>query len=102
LVELVGSPPISFKSFAAFCVVLELRLLRSTSITRLHRYYEPLRHPTRPGQSLAGVRLAVTRRHRWGFLCCVGLLSQTCRRHYPGGPVGIVALQSPTAAAFPV
>jgi hypothetical protein len=62
---------------------------RSTGITRLRRYYEPLRHPARPGLSLAGVQLAVTRRHRQGFLCCVGLLLQTCHRPYPGGPVGI-------------
>jgi len=29
-------------------VVLELRPLRSTGVTRLQHYYEPLRHPTRP------------------------------------------------------
>jgi len=27
--------------------------------TRLHRYYEPLRIPTAPGLSLAGVRLII-------------------------------------------
>src|SRR5450432_3574877 len=48
----------------------EVRPLPSTGVTRLPRYYEPLRHPTRPGLSLTGVRLAVTRRHRWGFPCC--------------------------------
>jgi hypothetical protein len=47
---------------------------------------------SRPGLSLAGVRLTVTRRHRGGLLCCVGLLSQTCHRHYPGGPVGGLSL----------
>ena len=47
--------------------------LRSTGITRLHRYYEPFRHPTRPGLSLAGFQLTVTRRHRRGFPCCVTL-----------------------------
>src|SRR5215469_11638908 len=66
---LVGSSPISW-SLAACCVVLELRPLCSAGITRLHRYYGPLRHPTRPSLSLAGVSLAVTRRHRWGFPCC--------------------------------
>jgi len=35
----------------------ELRLLPSTGVIRLQRYYEPLRHPIRPGLSLAGVRL---------------------------------------------
>jgi len=24
----------------------------------------------------------------WGFPCCVDLLVPTCRRHYPGGPLG--------------
>ena len=35
----------------------EVRLLPSTGVTRFHRYYGPVRHPTRPGLSLAGVRL---------------------------------------------
>ncbi len=38
--------------------VPEVRPLSSTGITRLHRYYGPIRHPPRPGLSLAGVRLA--------------------------------------------
>ena len=38
---------------------LEVRSLPSPGITRLHRYYEPLRLPPWPGLSLAGVRLAV-------------------------------------------
>ena len=46
---------------------LERRPLPSTGVTRLQRYYEPLRHPGRPGLSLAGVRLRVTRPHRLGF-----------------------------------
>jgi hypothetical protein len=32
----------------------------SPGITRLHGYYKPVRHPTRPGLSLAGVRLGDT------------------------------------------
>ena len=36
----------------------ELRPLRSSGITRPHRYSRPLRHPDRPGLPLAGVRLA--------------------------------------------
>src|ERR1700730_2072183 len=39
--ELIGCP-IS-RSFATYCVCLELRSLPSTGITRLQRYYEPLR-----------------------------------------------------------
>jgi len=38
-------------------VLLELGLLSSTGVTRLHRYYEPVRHPRRPGLSLTRVRL---------------------------------------------
>lgn len=37
------------RPFVASCVVLELRPLCSASVTRLHRSYGPLRHPTRPG-----------------------------------------------------
>jgi len=99
------------RPLAASSVVLELRPLRSPGITRLQHYYEPLRHPAQPGRSLAGVPLAVTRRHRGGFLCCVDFLSQTCHRHYPGGTAGscrsVLPRQgqeahSPAAAAFPV
>jgi len=54
--EFIGYP-IS-RSFTTYCVCLELRSLPSTGITRLQRYYEPLRHPEWPGLSLAGVRLA--------------------------------------------
>src|SRR5258708_36018281 len=45
--ELIGFP-IS-RSFTTYCVCLELRSLPSTGITRLQRYYEPLRHPKAPG-----------------------------------------------------
>src|SRR5207302_8472799 len=55
--ELIGCP-IS-RSFATYCVCPELRPLPSTGITRLQRYYEPLRHPRAPGLSLAGFRLVV-------------------------------------------
>jgi hypothetical protein len=43
----------------AFACDAELRSLPSTGITRLHWYYEPLRHPRAPGLSLAGVRLVI-------------------------------------------
>src|SRR5580704_15063842 len=56
-VELIGFP-ISM-SFATSCICLELRSLPSTRVTRFPRYYEPLRHPMRPGPSLAGVRLVI-------------------------------------------
>ena len=47
LLELIGFP-IS-RSFTAYCVCLELRSLPSTGVTRLQRYYEPLRHPRASG-----------------------------------------------------
>src|SRR5206468_12307151 len=55
--ELLGCP-IS-RSLTTSCVCLELRLLPSTGITRLHRYYAPLRHPSAPGLSLTGIRLII-------------------------------------------
>jgi hypothetical protein len=51
--------PISL-SIVASCVRLQLRPLPSTGVTRLRRYYEPLRHPTRPGLSLASCQLIHT------------------------------------------
>jgi hypothetical protein len=44
-------------SFSSTSGLLELRPLPSTGVTRLPRYYEPVRHPRRPDLSLAGVRL---------------------------------------------
>ena len=55
--ELLGCPISA--SLATCCVRLELRPLPSTGITRLQRYYEPLRHPRAPGLSVTGVRLVV-------------------------------------------
>ncbi len=60
--ELSGLSPIS-PSFVASGVRLQLRPLPSTGVTRFHRYYEPLRHPKRPGLSLAScqlIRIATT------------------------------------------
>ena len=55
--ELIGCP-IS-RSLTTSCVCLELRPLPSIGVTRLQRYYGPLRHPRAPGLSLAGVRLII-------------------------------------------
>jgi hypothetical protein len=56
LLGLLGSSPIPL-SFVASYFRLQLRPLPSTGITRLHRYYKPLRHPKRPGLSLASFQL---------------------------------------------
>ena len=93
-VGLIGSSPI-LRSLVAFHVVLELRSLRSTGITRFRRYYEPLRPPLRPGLPLTGFRLPATPRHRAEFLCL---------RWFPGGHAvattpaetnGLIARSSP-------
>jgi hypothetical protein len=60
-------------SFPTWCVDLELRPLPSIGITRLPRYYEPLRHPVTPGLSLTGVRLIARTITTQGFPCCVCL-----------------------------
>ena len=83
---------------------LEVRPLPSAGITRCQRYYEPVRHPTRPGLSLAGVRLAA-HRHRWGLPCCVrspctdmpSPLPRWDRRRESVAP-----LNEPATAAFPI
>src|SRR5437899_8500429 len=59
----------------ASCVRLQLRPLPSTGVTRLRQYYEPLRHPKRPGLSLTSCQLihtaitAGTSRVAYGPLC---------------------------------
>ena len=78
--------PIS-RSLTASCVGLELRPLPSPGITRLPRYYEPLRHPSAPGLSLAGVRLIIPD-HALGLPVLRALSLCTCCRHYPGAADG--------------
>jgi hypothetical protein len=82
-------------------VALELRPLPSTRVTWLPRYYEPLRHPGRPGLSLAGVRLAVTRRHRWGFPCSVFLLRPRAVAITPAGPLSAYIVRYPSDMGLP-
>jgi hypothetical protein len=97
--ELIGCP-IS-RSLTTSCVCLELRSLPSTGITRLQRYYEPLRHPRAPGLSLAGVRLVIPDR-ALGLPVLRALSLCTCCRQYPGVAAGR-SLRSfnPAMSAFP-
>ncbi|MEH2506497.1 hypothetical protein V1290_005308 [Bradyrhizobium sp. AZCC 1578] len=60
-----------------------LRSLPSTGVTRLPRYYEPLRHPRAPSLSLTGFRLVIAD-HALGLPVFRALSLCTCRRHYPG------------------
>jgi hypothetical protein len=95
--ELIGCP-IS-RSLTTYCVCLELRSLPSASVTRLQRYYEPLRHPRAPGLSLAGVRLVIPD-HALGLPVLPALSLCTCCRHYPGAATGR-RLRSSTQAYQP-
>ena len=83
--EFIGCP-IS-KSFTTHFVCLELRSLPSTGITRLQRYYEPLRHPKAPGPSFTVLRLVVADR-ALGLPVFRALSLCTCCRHYPGAASG--------------
>src|SRR3984893_18535613 len=97
--ELIGCP-IS-KSFTTYCVCLELRSLPSTGVTRLPRYYEPLRHPKAPSLSLAGFRFVIAD-HAMGLPVLRTLSLCTCCRHYPGAAAGrILRSAHPAVSAFP-
>ena len=97
--ELLGCPISA--SLATCCVRLELRPLPSTGVTRLQRYYEPLRHPRAPGLSVTGVRLVVPD-HAMGLPVLRALSLCTCCRHYPGAATGCPAsLIHPVVSAFP-
>src|SRR4030081_2768316 len=95
LLELIGFP-IS-RSFTTYCVCLELRSLPSTGVTRLPRYYEPLRHPRAPSLSLTGFRLVVAD-HALGLPVFRALSLCTCCRHYPGRTA---PLTSPSRISLP-
>src|SRR5215813_6413119 len=75
------------RSLTTSCVGLELRPLPSTGVTQLHRYYEPLRHPSAPGLSLTGVRLIIPA-HALGLPVLRALSLCTCCRHCPGAADG--------------
>ena len=57
--------------------------LPSTGVTRLPRYYEPLRHPRAPSLSLTGFRLVIAD-HALGLPVLRTLSLCTCCRQYPG------------------
>src|SRR5215472_4469932 len=97
--ELLGCPISG--SLTTSCVGLELRPLPSPGITRLQRYYWPLRHPSAPGLSLTGVRLIIPD-HALGLPVLRALSLCTCCRQYPGAAAGRNPRSShPAVAAFP-
>jgi hypothetical protein len=89
---------------------LEPGPLPSTGITRLHQYYEPLRHPAEPGLALTGLRLVSMTTIRLGFPCCIGLPSVravattpaeepgACFAHFPS-PVSLPPVRAESASA---
>jgi hypothetical protein len=96
---LIGCP-IS-RSLTTSCVCLELRPLPSPGVTRLQRYCEPLRHPTAPSLSLAGVWLVIPD-HALGLPVLRTLSLCACCRHYPGAAAGRRPRSShPAVTAFP-
>jgi hypothetical protein len=77
-------------SCVASCVRLYLKPLPSTGITRLHQYYEPLRHPTRPGTSLTSYRLITTAITAGASRIASGLLCVHAIAITPAGPTELV------------
>ena len=67
-----------------------LRCLPSTGVTRLHRYCEPLRHPTRPGPSLTSYRLIPTAITAGVSRVASGLLCLHAIAITPAGPMELV------------
>jgi hypothetical protein len=97
--ELIGCP-ISM-SFTTYCVCPELRPLPSTSVTRLQRYYEPLRHPRAPGLSLTGFRLVFALATPWGFPCCVRFPCVHAVATTPAQRLGVSLLTHPSRISLP-
>jgi len=111
--------PRQYPGSCCFRRTLEPMPVPSTGITRLHRYYGPLRLPLRPGVhapysvafTLTGVRLTVTIRHRSGAPAFTRFLLPDMPSSLPRRNRGSLIAQpvharawlcSPTAAAFPV
>ena len=88
LLEVLGSSPISRLS-ATSCVDLELE---APSLRRSYPASTVLRAspPPDPAQPVPHGRPVeeFSAPRRSGFPCCVDLPVPTCRRHYPGGPLG--------------
>ena len=91
----------NLRSLATCYVRPEPRPLPSTGVTRLPRYYGPIRHLTAPGPSVTGIRLAVPG-HAARLPVLRALSLCTCCRHYPGTATGGPALLiRPAISAFP-
>ena len=79
---------------------LEPGPLSSTGITRLHRYYEPIRHPVKPGLALAGLQLVLPPSDGASRVAAVFLLYVPSPLPRRNDRVH-VSLASPVLTAFP-
>ena len=75
--------------------------LPSTGVTRLPRYYEPLRHPTRPGPSLTSYRLIPTAITAGASRVASGLLCLHAIAITPAGPMELVRSSFSTISGLP-
>ena len=82
------------------CAPLELRPLPSAGVTRLLRYYEPLRHPAGPGWSsrFPGWRVRAT--DAASRVAAVSLFTHAAA-NTPAEPVGARVTRFPTAVSLP-
>jgi hypothetical protein len=83
------------------CVRLELRSLPSLGVTRLLRYYEPLRRPVSPGHPsrASGCSSQITAR---GLPCCARFPCVHAAASTPVQRLGVVFAQVfPAVSAFP-
>ena len=78
-----------------------LRSLPSTGVTRLHRYYGPLRHPTRPGLSLASCQLIDTPITAGASRVASGLLCVHAIAITPAGSMELVRSSISIASGLP-
>ena len=92
----------NLRSLPTCDIGLELRPLPSPGITRLQRYYGPLRHPRAPGLTLTGCQLTHALDHALGLP--VLRLSSSFMHAIattPAEPSGCASLASPQDSGLP-
>ncbi len=88
-------------SLPPLCVALEPRPLPSAGITRLHRYFGPLRHPAGPTRPSRAVGWHVPR-HRTGLPVLRPFpSSMRAAATTPAEPVGAYVARFPTSISLP-
>ena len=91
-------PSANHLGFIVFKSIPEVRALPSPGVTRLRRYYDPVRLPPWPPPKSASRPLPSPR--RVSPVTCSTF--PTCHAQYPGGPQrGHLPVTSPLRAAFP-